>query len=143
MYLDPKPWPTLAGRLLNWKSPVQPSSRDLDSPLAMFAALGIETLVCKAEALYRLASHDVGVDDFIDVGFGDVAVPDGFRIDDDVRSVLALVEAAGLVGANAALQSSFSQLLLKEFLQARFSVRIAASAGMACGPLVSAHEDVM
>src|SRR5215472_8711945 len=71
------------------------------------------------------------------------AVPDGFGINDDVGTVLALVEASGLVRADTAFESALGQLLLEEFLQAGFGLGIAASAGMACGTLVAADEDVM
>ena len=66
----------------------------------------VQAVVCEAEAFYRLSRFDVGRDDLVDVGFGDVAVPDGFGIDDYVGAVLALVEASGLVGADAAFESA-------------------------------------
>jgi len=42
----------------------------------------------------------MGVDDFVDVGWSYMPVPDGFWINDHRGAELALVEAAGFVGAN-------------------------------------------
>jgi hypothetical protein len=44
-------------------------------------------------------------DNFIDVGCGHAAVPDSFRINDDIGTVLALVKASSLVRADATLES--------------------------------------
>ena len=43
---------------------------------------------------HRPAADDVLLDDFVDVALGDAAVPDIVGIDDDVRALLALIEAA-------------------------------------------------
>ena len=65
------------------------------------AELGVEAFVGEAEALDGAAGDKVLVDDFGGVFRADVAVPDGFRVDDDGGTVFALVEAAGLVDADA------------------------------------------
>lgn len=109
----------------------------------VFAGFGIEAFIGEAEAFDWLSIDDVGFDDFIDVGFGDVSVPDGFWIDDEIRPVFALIEAPGLVGANASLQTTGGEFLLKEFLQVCVGLRIAASARMACWALIAADEDVV
>src|SRR5262245_19572827 len=57
-----------------------------------------------AEPLDRLASHEVLLDDLLDVSGRDVLVPDGLGIDDDRHSVLALVQASRLVGPHPLLQ---------------------------------------
>ena len=72
----------------------------------MLTRLSIETLVCEAKALDWLPSDDMRIDDLVDISLSDVAVPDSFGIDDDVRSVLALVQTSGLVRADAPFQSS-------------------------------------
>jgi len=86
----------------------------------VFAGFCVQTLVGEAKAFYGVAAYDVRLDDLVYVRLGDVAVPDGFGIYDYVRTVLALIEATGLVGADAAFQSAGGQLLFKEFLQAGF-----------------------
>jgi hypothetical protein len=75
--------------------------------------LRVEAFVGQTKAFDWLAADDVRIDDFVDVGFGDEAIPDGLRIDDKVGTVLALVEASGLIGADAAFQSAFAELLLE------------------------------
>ena len=57
--------------------------------------------------------------------------------------MLALIEAAGLIGSHCALQASLRQLLLEKLLQLGFSGGIAASAGMTRWTLVSAYEYVV
>jgi len=69
-------------------------SSDLLFRISVFAGWGVEAGVCEAEAFDRPASEDVRLDNLVDIGFGDVTVPDGVRVDHNVRAVLALVEAA-------------------------------------------------
>ena len=69
-------------------------------------------------------------------------VPDRFRIDHDIRPVLALVEASGLIGAHSSFESAFGEFLLEQLLQPGFGGGIATSSGMACRALVSADKDV-
>lgn len=108
----------------------------------MFAGCGVQAGICQAEALDRFAAEDVGFDNLVDVGLGDVPIPDRVRVDDDVGTVLALIEAAGLIGAYFALETALGELLFEEFLQLGFRQRIAASAGMARRALVSADENM-
>ena len=44
--------------------------------------------------------------DLVDVREGDVPVPDSLRVDDDGAAVLAVVEAAGLVGADGGVEAA-------------------------------------
>ncbi len=60
----------------------------------MFATLRIQTRLRKAKTLHRFPANNVRVDNLIDIGFGDVTVPDGLRVDDHGWAVLALIEAA-------------------------------------------------
>ena len=69
---------------------------------------GVQAVVVQAEAFDRLSADDVGVNDFVDVGLGDRAIPDGVRINHDIWTVLALVQASGLVGTDAAFESAGS-----------------------------------
>lgn len=67
----------------------------------MGAGLGVEAFVGEAEALDWSAADEVLIDDFGGVFGADVAVPDGLRVNDDGGAVFALVEATGLVDADA------------------------------------------
>jgi len=73
----------------------------------VFTGRRVQAGICQAEALYRLATYDMRIDDFVDVSLGDVAVPDGVRVDHEVGAVFALVETAGLVGAYFSFESAF------------------------------------
>jgi hypothetical protein len=125
------------GHEVSLRKPLKPSLL-----VSVFAGWGIQAGIGQAESFDWLTCDDVGVDDLVDVGFGNVSVPDGVGVDDDVRAVLALIEASGLVGADAAFQSTLGEFLLEKFLEPGFGGGIATSAGMACGALVSADEDV-
>ena len=109
----------------------------------MFATLRIQARLRKTKTLHRFPANDVRVDYLVDVGFGDVAVPDSLRIDDHCWTVLALVETARLVGAHSAFQPKLRQLLLEEFLQSSLGGRITASSGMPRGTLVSADKNML
>jgi hypothetical protein len=75
------------------------------SLLAVRAVIGVDAGVGKAEALDGAAVEEVFLHDLFGVaGFGE-AVPDGVRINDEDGAVLALVEAAGLVDADAVLEA--------------------------------------
>lgn len=73
----------------------------------MRAVLGVEAGVGEAEALDGTVVEEVLDNDLFDVPGVDVAVPDGFGVDDDDGAVLALVEAAGLVGTDVMLEAGF------------------------------------
>ncbi len=117
-------------------------SRTLRFGFAVFAGGGVQAGVGEAESFYRVAAEHVRFDDLVDVGFGDVSVPNSVGVDDEVGAVFALVEASGLVGADFALQSALGQFLFEELLQLGFGGGVAASAGMSRRALVSADENV-
>lgn len=85
----------------------------------------------------------MGFNDFVDICGSDVAVPDGIGIDHDIGPVLALIEAAGFIGADFVLQPTLRELLLEDPLQLALSAGIAAPAGMPFRALIYAHEDVL
>ena len=71
----------------------------------MLANRGVETRVGDLEAPHGLIAEDMRLNNFLGIGESHVAVPDGFGIDDDGRSMLALVEAPGLVGSYRCLDA--------------------------------------
>ena len=108
----------------------------------MLTHCSVEAPVGEAQTLDRDATHDVRFDDLFYIGFGNKSIPDCVRVDDDVRSVFALVQASGLVCAHSAFESALGQPLLEHLLQFSFGVRIAAAARMASRALVPTDEDV-
>lgn len=109
----------------------------------MFTRGRIEAAIGQHQALHGFAPDDVRFDDFIDVGLGNVSVPDSLGIDHKIWAVFALIEAAGLVSSYSALKSAFRESLLEKFLQFRLPSGIAASSRISRRALVAAYEDVL
>jgi hypothetical protein len=64
----------------------------------------------------RLSSHDMGVDDLVDVFQRDPAVPYCVRVRDDRGTMLALLQTSRLIGANSCIRDlTVGQLLLERF----------------------------
>jgi len=77
-------------------------------------ALGrVQAVIGNHQPLDRPSSNNVGFENLVDIRFGDVPIPDGFRINNDVRSMLALVKAAGLIGPDLPFEPAFRKLLLE------------------------------
>jgi hypothetical protein len=97
----------------------------------------------QSQPFHRAAMHKVLVDNLIYIFKPDKAIPDSLGIDHNRWTVLALVEAAGLVGADKVLQSS----LLDGILEGGFELLTAF--GKAAWPrrgfvaFVGADKDVM
>src|SRR5579859_1730278 len=108
----------------------------------MLAGIGVEARIRQPEALDRSAADNMRLDDFVHVSLGDMSVPDRVWVDHKVWPMLALIETPGLVGTHFAFQSALGQFLLKQLLQPRFRLGIAASSRMSRRPLVPANEDV-
>lgn len=108
----------------------------------MFASGSIQAGVGQHQTLHGFSTDDVRFDDFVNGGCGDVSVPHGIGIDHDIRAVLALIEAAGLISADSSLEAAFCQFLLKQFLQGRLAAGIAASPRISGRALIAAYEDV-
>lgn len=109
----------------------------------VFARLRIDAGIFQHQSLDRMAAHDVGFDDFVHVRLRDVSIPDGVRVNYQVRAVLALIEAPSLISPHLPLQAALGQLLLKELLQFRLAAGITASPGMSHWTLVAANENVL
>jgi hypothetical protein len=106
------------------------------------AALGIDAIVGNAEALNGAAVGQMLFDDLGGVFRLDSAVPDGLRVDDDGRAVLALVEAERLVDADTGEAGGLGQLLkLREDFA--LSIGSARGAGSPLGANVMTDKDVM
>jgi hypothetical protein len=109
----------------------------------MLAGFGIDAAVSEAQALDGTITHNVGLNDLCHIRESDVAVPDSLGIHDHIRTVFALVEASGLVGADGVFQPAQSQLRLESPLEFGGAGWITASTRMPVGTLVAAYEDVL
>jgi len=88
------------------------------------------------EIIEDFSSQDCFGDDPGNVLGGDPAIPDSLGIDHDVRSVLALVEAAGMIGPGQGTESGLPEFDLESFLERLEARRVAAT------PLVARVADV-
>jgi hypothetical protein len=78
--------------------------------------------------------HNVLLHNLVHVRSSNASIPYGIRIDDHGRAVLALIEAAGAVGADAALQPAIGHSLLERLVQGLGAGRIAAAAPFGSAP---------
>jgi len=72
----------------------------------MGTVVGIDAGVGEEEPFDRTAVYQVFLNDFLNVTLVDKTIPNGFGVDDEDWAVLALVQAAGLVNADAVLEAS-------------------------------------
>lgn len=79
-------------------------------------ARSVQAGIRQHQPLNWLSTHNMGLDNLIDIVQRDPAVPDGFRIDDNVWPMLALIETARLVRPYFPFQSARRQFLFKRFL---------------------------
>ena len=105
-------------------------------------AIGIQARFGDLQSFDVPALQNMFTDDFVDMVCGDSAIPDFIGINNDIRSVFALIKAAGLVGAHSSLQTERRQFLLKELLEFGLAGGIAASARMLRIAAVSADKNV-
>jgi hypothetical protein len=75
--------------------------------------LRIEAGIGEPQAFHGTAMDKVFAHNLIDIFKPHKAIPDGLGIDHDGRPMLALVEAAGFVGANQMLESSLFDSVLE------------------------------
>jgi len=99
-------------------------------------------LVGLEQALDDFATDEVLVDDLGDIRNGHAAVPDLLRVDDDADSMLALVEAAGVIRADDLRDAALLQLGLElvAYLDATFG--FATSLRVVGGTFIDADEYV-
>jgi hypothetical protein len=105
-------------------------------------AVCIDARVGQPQSLNGFAANDVRLDNFVHIGWRDVAVPDPFGIHDEIGPVLALVKAARLIGANPVLQPTLRQLLFEQPLQFSMAIGITAAARAVRRTLIAAHKNV-
>jgi hypothetical protein len=107
------------------------------------AVVGVDAGVGKAEALDGAAVEEVLLNDFFGVvGIGET-VPDGFGVDDEDGTVLALIEATGFVDTDAVLEASRFDGILEGAAEFLAVFVAAAGAGGGIVSLVEADKNVM
>jgi hypothetical protein len=104
--------------------------------------LSVKARVGEEKALDGATMQQVLTDNLRNIFYVDEAVPNGLRIDDHDGAMLALVETAGFIGADLALQPC----VLNGVLESSFEL-LAATSGTAGAagifvPLVGADKDM-
>lgn len=94
------------------------------------------------QILDNAAADNRFLDNSTNIRLGDVAVPDLLRIDDDGRSELALIEAAGLVGANAAGQAAAFEFRFEDLAELLTSLVGTAAARMSRLASITTDEEM-
>jgi hypothetical protein len=89
-----------------------------------------------------VSANEVFLDNLGDVLRLHESVPDCLRVHDHCRSVLALVQATGLVGANAGTQSCCLDLVLEEGVQHALAISGTRRPGSVRLPVIGAYENV-
>lgn len=82
----------------------------------MFTGCRVEAAVRQNKSLYGTTSDQMGGNDLIDIRFRDIAIPDSLRIYDHGWPMFALVQTAGLIDANATLETGSIHCLLETSL---------------------------
>jgi hypothetical protein len=105
--------------------------------------VGVDAGVGQAEAIDGTAVEEVLLDDLLGVAGVGETVPDGFGIDDENGAVLALIEASGLIDADAMLEAGGFDGVLEG--AAEFLAVFAGTAGAPGGfvALVQADKEVV
>jgi hypothetical protein len=110
---------------------------------AVRAMLGVDAGFGEAQALDGTAVNEVLLYNLVDVARVNFAVPDGLGVDDDDGTVLALVEAAGLIGADSVFEACVLDRVFEGGLELLGSLRETAGPGGGFVALVGADEDMV
>lgn len=100
-------------------------------------------MVRHQQAFHQFTLDHVSFHDFSHVGFIAHPIPDSFRINDDARTIFAMIQAPRLVGANHVVESEPPDFLFEEGVKFHGSIVRATSPGISCRALVDADKDMM
>ena len=103
----------------------------------------IDAFFLQSQPLHRNPTGNVRFNDLGHVVGTNSPVPDLIRINDHVRSVLALVQTTGFVGANCCLQTARRYRVLERALQFGIAGRIAAGSGASWLSPIGTNEDMV
>lgn len=103
----------------------------------------IEALVRDFQPFDWFSAQNVRIQYLVNIARCYVTVPGRFRINNDVRSVLALIETACLIGANLSFEPSFRNSRFEELVQLSRACWIATSPWVSVRPLIGTYKDVV
>jgi hypothetical protein len=81
------------------------------------ALRSIDALLCQPQSLDGLSLDNVGLDDLLDILRPHAPVPNCFRVDDDRRAMLALVETPGFIRPNSGFLPANREFFFEDELQ--------------------------
>ena len=100
-------------------------------------------MVRHQQAFHQFTLDHVLFHDFGHVGFTAHPIPDPFRINDDARTIFAMIQASRLVGANHAFEPEPLNFLFEEGVKFHGSIVRATSPWISFRALIDADEDMM
>jgi hypothetical protein len=109
----------------------------------MRASLGVDACVGQAQAFDGLAADQMLLNDLRSVAGLHVSIPDGFRIDNNHRSMLALIKAKRFVDTHFGCETGGFRQLLQLGKQFALAVRSTGRARSVGGANVVTDEDMM
>lgn len=102
----------------------------------------IEALLLQEQPFYRSTLNDMRVYDLVHVGQAYSAVPDGFGVDHQIRTVLTLIETSSMIGPHFALETPFRKFLFEHLLEFGLARGVATATRMPGRTYVSTDENV-
>ena len=109
----------------------------------MLASRRVYALLFHPQPLHWHAADDVRLHDLSHVFWLHASVPDGLRIDDYIRTMLALVEASCLIRTHGRFQTSRSDRVFESLVQLSAAAWIAAPPRTSRLPLIGTYKDVV
>jgi len=118
-------------------------NQELGTTLPVRTFLVVDAAFRDAQPLHRFPPDDVLFQYHIDIRRCHLAVPYRFRVNDYIRTVLALIQASGFVGTYSCFQTHCTDLLFEELVQVGCAFGLAASTRSIGCAEVSTYEDVV
>ena len=109
----------------------------------MFAGRGVEARIGNPQARHGLVVHNMRLHDLIDIGQGDVAVPDSFGVNDYRGAMLTLIQAPSFVGPDSVADGGLGEAGLESALEIACCGGITTAARMVGSALISTDKDVL
>jgi hypothetical protein len=110
--------------------------------ITVLAGSRIEALLLQQQTFYRSTLNDMRLYDLVHVGEAYSAVPDGFGVDHQIRTVFTLIETSGMIGPHFSLETAFGKFLLEHLFELGLARGVATAARVPRRTYISADENV-
>ena len=95
------------------------------------------------QAFHQFTLDHVSFHDFRDVGFIADPIPDAFRINDDARTIFAMIQTPCLIGTDNAFEPKTLNFLFEKSVKFHGPVVSTAPSWVALGSLINANKNMM